>query len=183
MITSLIFLTPILLGGSHSELVTRDVETAEEFGNDISQLASTNASKIPVQLGDNGTTQPGFLKRGMSDEDWETLTCAGEHIINIIDAPSYQAAVDYCNHYAPTWAERMASQFENPEYEQTYGWDTVSESSTVRNLHIDRVANALEYYRLSTNPNDWVMRTVRHGRSWTDSASQEHTVRTLSMEQ
>jgi hypothetical protein len=137
---------------------------------------SSGVNKIPIPFGDNGIIKLELSKRAIPDDEWQTIICGGEHVLNIVDTPSHEAALDYCKRYAPSWAPRMASQWENPGYMETTGWVTVNEGSTVRNLHVNRIANALQYYRLSTDPNDWVMRTARHRDPWIDSVGEQHAV-------
>jgi hypothetical protein len=163
-------------GIDNSRLAVVEHRNTKGLDRRISHSNSTWVNKIPIPFGDNGTTKLELSKRAIPDDEWQTIICGGEHVLNIVDTLSHQAAVDYCRRYAPSWASRMASQWENPGHMETTGWVTVNEGSTVRNLHVNRIASALQYYRLSTDPNDWVMRTARHRDPWTDLVGEQHAV-------
>lgn len=146
--------------------------------------------------GSNSGGRPHELTKRVIDEDeWQGIICAGEHIVNINDQPSYTAAVQYCEGHAPAWVPRMRyvtsiilcvdepnlssllrTIWENPGDQRDYGWSTLGEQATYRDLHISRLRPMLEHYRLSSDPNEWLMRTARHRQSWTDDSGTRHDV-------
>jgi hypothetical protein len=117
-----------------------------------------------------------LVKRALDDEEWDTLVCVGELLTEFSDKPSYGTAKALADQRAPSWAHKMSTQWENPGHQATYGWSTSEEGSTIKNVHITRMRQMLEYYRLSTDPSEWVMRTARHRTAWKDAADEEHQV-------
>ena len=145
-----------------------DVEDAK-----ITRAATKATVKITSPNPEND-----FAKRNdeMDDDEWQELTCAGRVFMTLQDKPSYAAAKQFCDQFIPDWSARLATPWENPAYEAVAGWQSVNDPATVKNLHLQRLDPMLRHYRLSTDPNEWVMRTVRHNQKWKDSQDVEHDV-------
>jgi hypothetical protein len=147
--------------------------------NYTNSIDAVDFNTTQLNLRNFGTWSPALqkislTKRALSDEEWQILICGGEHLININDKLSGDDAQTYAEQYTLGFTRKVLSSWSEPESLRRYGWSTIVEPDTLKNMHLNPLRPVLQHYHLRTNPTDWEVRTVRHRRAWKDAADVEH---------